>query len=110
MFTQGGRVKINIAGFQAFSLDDFSVVTAKLSMSQHKGQLYLILQNLFTGDILTAVTWEDITASPNNANYKLYTRHEAKTIVSLLLHTTACENQAIDGRWREIATYICSTK
>jgi len=46
-----GRHRINIAGFQAFSLDDSSVATAKLSTSKHKGQLYLILQNLFTGDI-----------------------------------------------------------
>lgn len=54
-----GRDKINIVGFQAFSLDDSNAVTAKPSMSKHKGQLYLILQNLFTGDILAAVTWED---------------------------------------------------
>lgn len=61
MFSWGrkGRDKINIVGFQAFSLDYSSPVTAELSMFQHQSQLYLILKNLFTGDILAIVTWED---------------------------------------------------
>lgn len=61
MFSWGrkGRDKVNIVGFQAFSSDDSSAVTAELSVSQHQSQLYLILKNLFTGDILGTVTWED---------------------------------------------------
>lgn len=35
------------------------VETAKPSMSKHKGQLYLIPQNLFTSDILATAMWEE---------------------------------------------------